>query len=70
MKTISIDNISDADHTRIEAALKKAYNCDCCEDAIRHFIKQTVQNVEESELMRAKEEEAQVASEAIEEVSI
>ena len=39
MKTITIENISDTDHTRIHDALTKAYNCDTCEEAISKFIK-------------------------------
>jgi hypothetical protein len=61
MKQILIDNIPDAMHARIESALTKAYNCSTIEQAIKKWAKQTVKNLEESELLRAKDAEAQAA---------
>ena len=65
MAQILIDNISAADKKRIDTALMKAYNCESSEAAITCFIKQTVENVEEQELRRAKEEEAEASIEGL-----
>jgi len=70
MKQILIDNISDTDYTRIHNALTSAYSTETCEEAVSKFIKQTVKNIEESDLLRSKEEEAITAIEGIDDVAI
>jgi hypothetical protein len=70
MKNILIENITDSDHARIEAALMTAYKSLSLEASLRHFINSTVKNMEESEIRKTKDDETQIALDNIVPVTI
>lgn len=79
MKTITIDNIKDADYTRILNAVCKTYKPECCKesndccedtdtcciDAIKMWLIRTVDSVEYSEMVTEKEAQIEEAKEAL-----